>query len=48
LGVITNGKLAGRILEAHENPIHKILHLDSGNIIATGDDDGVIRIWDLR
>jgi hypothetical protein len=24
------------------------LHLDSGNIIATGDDEGVIKIWDLR
>lgn len=48
MGVITNGKLVGRIFEAHENPIYKILHLDGGNIIASGDDDGVIRIWDLR
>jgi len=40
--------MAGRILDAHDNPIYKILHLENGNIIASGDDDGIIRIWDLR
>lgn len=48
LAVITNGKMAGRILEAHPEPIHSVLHLEAGNVIATGDDDGMIRIWDLR
>lgn len=46
--VITDGKLAGRIMSAHPVPIHSILHLQDNNILATGDDDGLIRIWDLR
>jgi len=48
LAVITNGVMAGRILEAHPNPIYSILHIEGGNVIATGDDEGMIRIWDLR
>ena len=48
LAVITGGVMAGRILEAHDSGIYSILHMDSGNIIATGDDDGTIKIWDLR
>jgi len=24
------------------------MHIENGNIIATGDDDGIIKIWDLR
>jgi WD40 repeat protein len=48
LAVITNNQMAGRILEAHPEPIHCLLHIENGNIIASGDDDGLIRIWDLR
>jgi len=48
MAVITNGSMAGRILEAHPCPIHTICHLEDNNIIASGDDDGMIRIWDLR
>lgn len=48
LAVITAGAMAGRILTAHEAPIYSILHLEGGNILASGDDDGCIRIWDLR
>ena len=48
LAVITNGVMAGRILEAHSDPIYSILHIEGGNVIATGDDEGMIRIWDLR
>ena len=48
IGVITNGLMQGRITEAHPCPIHALLHLEDNNIIATGDDDGMIRIWDLR
>jgi WD40 repeat protein len=40
--------MAGRIMDAHDAPISTVLHMDSGNIIASGDDDGMIRIWDLR
>ena len=48
LAVITNGTMAGRILEAHPAPIYSVLHMENGNVLATGDDDGMIRIWDLR
>jgi len=48
LAVITNGILAMRIEEAHPCPIFTICHIENGNIVATGDDDGMIRIWDLR
>mmetsp|Transcript_18482 Transcript_18482/g.31636 ORF Transcript_18482/g.31636 Transcript_18482/m.31636 type:complete len:299 (+) Transcript_18482:239-1135(+) len=48
LALITNGVLAGRIENAHAAPIYSLLHLDGGNIIASGDDDGTIKIWDLR
>ena len=48
MAVITNGQMSGRILDAHDVPIHALLHIQDGNIIATGDDDGLIKIWDLR
>lgn len=46
--MIANGIMQGRIMDAHPCPIHTICHLEDNNIIATGDDDGLIRIWDLR
>jgi len=48
LAVITNGQMAGRIMDAHPAPIFTVLHVENGNILASGDDDGMIRIWDLR
>jgi len=48
LAAVTDGKLAGRILEAHPAPVFTILHMEGGHIVASGDDDGMIRIWDLR
>jgi WD40 repeat protein len=47
-GVITNGKMQGQIKDAHPSPVHVVKHLEDNNMIATGDDDGMIRIWDLR
>lgn len=35
-------------MNAHDSPIHALMHVENGNIIATGDDDGMIKIWDLR
>ena len=35
-------------MNAHDAPIHALTHIENGNILATGDDDGVIKIWDLR
>ena len=48
IGVISNGKLEGRIEGAHLAPINTLIHIDSNSVIATGDDDGIIKIWDLR
>jgi hypothetical protein len=33
---------------AHKAPINKILHLENSHVIASGDDDGGVKIWDLR
>ncbi|KAL1916058.1 uncharacterized protein VTP21DRAFT_6062 [Calcarisporiella thermophila] len=33
--------------ESHENPINTLLALDE-NILATGDDAGIIKLWDIR
>ena len=48
IGVISNGKLEGQLLNAHSSPINSVIHIENGVIIATGDDDGLIKIWDLR
>lgn len=48
IGVISNGALEGRLTASHSCPINSIIHIDQASIIATGDDDGVIKIWDLR
>ena len=47
-GIISNGVLEGRFTKAHDCPINSIIHIENGTIIATGDDDGTIKIWDLR
>jgi len=46
--VISNGKVEGRIEDAHYEPINAIKHLEGDHVFATGDDDGRIKIWDLR
>jgi len=46
--VISNGALEGQLLNAHPVPINCVRHIENGVIIATGDDDGLIKIWDLR
>lgn len=48
LGVISNGKLEGRIEGAHKAAINALVHIENDFVLATGDDDGVIKIWDLR
>ena len=48
IGIMTAGVLQGKITKAHDVPINSVVHIENGNIIATGDDDGLIRIWDLR
>ena len=48
IAIISNGKLEGRITNAHKGAINSVIHVENGAIIATGDDDGRIKIWDLR
>lgn len=46
--VISNGQVEGRLENAHFEPINAIKHLEGDHVFATGDDDGRIKIWDLR
>lgn len=46
--VISAGRLEGQLLNAHNESVNKILHIENDFVIATGDDDGVIKLWDLR
>ncbi|XP_050949524.1 WD repeat-containing protein 55 [Labeo rohita] len=41
------GKLVTRIPKAHEVPINAMLLVDE-NIFATGDDEGTLKVWDMR
>lgn len=46
--VISNGMLEGMIKGAHDESINKVMHVENEHVIVTGDDDGVIKLWDLR
>jgi WD40 repeat protein len=35
-------------MKAHYEAINCVMHLEDSHVIATGDDDGVVKIWDLR
>ncbi|CAL8241271.1 unnamed protein product [Merluccius merluccius] len=41
------GRLATRIQKAHSGPINTLLVVDE-NLLATGDDGGTLKVWDLR
>ncbi|KAL2093206.1 hypothetical protein ACEWY4_010518 [Coilia grayii] len=41
------GKLIKRIPKAHSVPINALLLVDE-NVLATGDDDGTLKVWDMR
>lgn len=47
LSDIETGKLVHYIADAHDVPAYCISVLD-GNLFATGDDDGVVKVWDVR
>lgn len=42
-----SGKIAHKIKKAHESPINRI-HFANGNTLISGDDDGIVKVWDLR
>ena len=46
--VISNGRVEGQLTGAHSESINKISHIENDHVIATGDDDGVVKLWDLR
>ena len=46
--VISGGAVQGQLADAHDEPINKISHIENDHVIVTGDDDGLIKIWDLR
>lgn len=41
------GKLVTRITKAHSVPINALLLVDE-NVLATGDDGGTLKVWDMR
>ncbi|KAI8427791.1 hypothetical protein MSG28_002197 [Choristoneura fumiferana] len=44
---VETGKLKNCIENAHEEPVYKLLCLDTNKIV-TGDDAGTVKLWDLR
>ena len=46
--VISHGRLEGQLMDAHNESINKVSHVENAHVTATGDDDGTIKIWDLR
>ncbi|KAF5898403.1 rab proteins geranylgeranyltransferase component A 2-like, partial [Clarias magur] len=41
------GKLSKRIPKAHSKPVNALLLIDE-NLFATGDDEGTVKVWDMR
>ena len=35
-------------MKAHPAPINSLIHIENSVILGSGDDDGLIKIWDLR
>jgi WD repeat-containing protein 55 len=48
IGIITNGMLLHQVKKAHDSPINSIKYIENNAVIATGDDNGWIKIWDFR
>jgi WD40 repeat protein len=45
--VDASGKVAHIIKKAHANPINRVKFANE-NILISGDDEGVVKVWDLR
>jgi WD40 repeat protein len=48
IGIVTGGELLYQVKKAHNSPINMIKYIENNSVIATGDDDGEIKIWDFR
>jgi len=46
-GIDSTGRVTLVYSDAHNDPINKIINL-SDNLVATGDDGGVVKLWDIR
>ncbi|KAM5170822.1 WD repeat-containing protein 55 [Mantella aurantiaca] len=44
---VEEGKLVNRITKAHDSALNSLLLIDE-NIFATGDESGMLKVWDLR
>ncbi|XP_005100082.1 WD repeat-containing protein 55 [Aplysia californica] len=44
---VHTGKLKRKIKKAHESPIYSVV-VTGDTFIATGDDDGLLKVWDMR
>ncbi|KAJ1982372.1 WD domain repeat-containing protein 55 [Dimargaris xerosporica] len=44
----TGAEVVHRYESAHPEPLSKIRALTTTNMVATGDDNGVVRVWDVR
>ncbi|KAI8076636.1 carbonic anhydrase [Gilbertella persicaria] len=44
---VATGRLLYKIPKAHKHAINKLCKLDT-HLTATGDDDGIVKIWDMR
>ncbi|CAL1536605.1 unnamed protein product [Lymnaea stagnalis] len=44
---VETGKLKKKIKKAHESPIYSMV-LTGDTFVATGDDEGVLKVWDMR
>ena len=44
---VATGKPLARLSNAHKSAVNRISVLDR-NLVASGDDDGVVKVWDTR
>jgi WD40 repeat protein len=48
IGIVTNGQLLHQVKRAHDTPVNCIKYIDNNACIVTGDENGIIKMWDFR
>jgi len=48
IGVVSNGTLLHQVQDAHDAPVNCFEYLSDNACIISGDDNGMIKIWDFR